>query len=83
MKVSKKSSAEVEKEFAENPARKKGAWTDIYEKVKKSGQSIEVTELSKGQIAGASRKAKEQGLRFRAFYKDGRILILPAEKQTK
>ena len=79
MKVSKKSSAEVEKEFKEKPARKMGEWTVLLQRVKNTGHAIEVTDLTKGQIAGASRRAKEIGVRYRAFYKDGRILILPVE----
>ena len=83
MKVSKKSSAEVEKEFKKNPPHKQGQWTIIMEQVKKTGVAVEVTDLSKGQIAGAARKAKDLGLRIRCVYKDGRVLILPAEPKTK
>ena len=79
MKISKKSAAEVEKEYAENPPRAKGQWNDIVERVKKSGQAVEVTDLTKGQVAAATRKFKEVGLRYRAFYKDGKVLVLPAE----
>jgi len=81
MKISKKSSAEVEKEYKENPPRAKGQWTHVVEMVQKSGQAVEVTDLSKGQVAAASRKFKEVGLRFRAFYKDGTILVLPAKSE--
>ena len=79
MKISKKSAADVEKEFAENPPRAKGQWNEIVERVKKTGAAVEVTDLSKGQVAAAMRKFKEVGLRYRAFYKDGKILVLPAE----
>jgi len=79
MKISKKSAAEVEKEYTESPPRVKGQWTQIVEQVKDTGKSIEITELSKGQVAAAARKFKEEGLRFRAFYNEGRILVLPAE----
>jgi hypothetical protein len=81
MKISKKSAAEVEKEYKENPPRAKGQWNDIVEKVKTTGQAVEVTDLSKGQVAAASRKFKEVGLRFRAFYKDGKVLVLPAKSE--
>jgi len=81
MKISKKSAAEVEKEYRESPPRQKGAWTEIVERVKDTGQAVEVTELSKGQVAAAARKFKEEGLRFRAFYNEGRILVLPPESK--
>jgi hypothetical protein len=79
MKISKKSAAEVEKEYKESPPRQKGQWTEIVERVKDTNSAVEVTELSKGQVAAAARKFKESGLRFRAFYGEGRILVLPPE----
>ena len=79
MKISKKSAAEVEKEYKENPPRKMGQWTEVVETVKKFEQATEITGLSKGQVAAAARKFKECGLRFRAFYGEGRILVLPPE----
>ena len=79
MKISAKSSAQVEKEFKDNPPRKQGQWTTLIKHVKDTGTAIEVTELTKGQIAGAVRRVKEEKLRYRAFYTAGRILILPAE----
>jgi hypothetical protein len=83
MKVSKKTSVEVEKEFAEAPLHQKGKWTALMEDVKKTGKSVEVTELTQGSIAGAARRVKQLGLRCRTFYKEGRILILPADKPAK
>ena len=79
MKISKKSSAEVEKEYKENPSRPKSVWQEVITKVKDSGQAVEVTDLSKGSVAGGARACKEAGLRFRAFYGEGRLLILPAK----
>jgi hypothetical protein len=81
MKISKKSAVDVEKEYKENPPRKKGQWTEIVERVKSTNQAVEVAELSKGQVAAAVRKFKESGLRFRAFYGEGRILVLPPESK--
>ena len=80
MKISKKGSAEVEKEYNENPARPKSVWAAVIERVNKTHEAVEVTDLSKGSVAGGARACKEAGLRFRAFYGEGRLLILPAEK---
>jgi len=81
MKISKKSAVEVEKEYETSPPRPKSVWQDVIAKVKKSGQAVEVTELSKGSVAGGARACKEAGLRFRAFYGEGRLLILPARSE--
>jgi len=81
MKISKKSAVEVEKEYKESPPRPKSVWRDVIARVEESGQAVEVTELSKGQVAGGARAVKEAGLRFRAFYGEGRLLILPAKSE--
>jgi len=81
MKISKKSPEQVEKEFRESPPRPKSVWQDVIEKVKKSNAAVEVTDLSKGSVAGGARACKEAGLRFRAFYSEGRLLVLPAESR--
>ena len=80
MKISKKSAADVEKEYKESPPRPKSVWQDIIRRVKESNAAVEVTDLSKGSVAGGVRACKEAGLRYRAFYGEGRLLILPAEK---
>jgi len=79
MKITKKKSEDVEKEYEENPPRPKSMWAEIIHKVNVSGQAVEVTDLSKGSVAGGARAVKEAGLRFRAFYGEGRLLILPAK----
>jgi len=81
MKISKKSAVEVEKEYETSPPRPKSVWQDVITKVKRTGQAVEVTELSKGSVAGGARACKEAGLRFRAFYGEGRLLILPAKSE--
>jgi len=81
MKISKKSAAEVEKEYRECPPRPKSVWQEVISKVKESNQAVEVTDLSKGSVAGGARACKEAGLRFRAFYGEGRLLILPAKSE--
>ena len=81
MKISKKTSEQVEKEYRENPSRPKSVWASVIERVKSTNQAVEVTELSKGSVAGGARACKEAGLRFRAFYGEGRLLILPAESK--
>jgi hypothetical protein len=81
MKISKKSAVEVEKEYKENPPRPKSMWAEVIEKVKDSDAAVEVTELSKGSVAGGARACKEAGLRFRAFYGEGRLLILPSKSE--
>jgi hypothetical protein len=81
MKISKKSAVEVEKEYKESPPRPKSIWKDVIAKVIDSGQAVEVTDLSKGSVAGGARAVKEAGLRFRAFYGEGRLLILPAKSE--
>jgi len=79
MKITKKKSEDVEKEYEENPPRPKSVWREVIEKVNSSGEAVEVTDLSKGSVAGGARAVKEAGLRFRAFYGEGRLLILPAK----
>jgi len=83
MKVKALTKEEAAEILEKHPTRAKGQWTQIFERVKKTGQPVEVSDLSKGSIAGAARKAKELGLPYRAFYKDGRFLVLPPEKPAK
>jgi 3-dehydroquinate synthase class II len=79
MKVTKKSSAEVEKEYSELPVRKTGQWTEICKKVVESGKAVEVTDITVGQLAALKRTAKTFTVGVKGKDKSTAALIVPVE----
>jgi len=83
MKTQKLTVEAAEEEFAKAPTRQVGRWTVLVAEVKKTGQPVKVTELSRGQCWGLKRAAKDAGLRAKVLDKSTAVLVLPPEKATK
>lgn len=82
MKVSKKSSAEVEAEAAKIPERVKGLWGDLCAEVLKSGKAVEVTDITSGQLAALRRRAAKDNIQVKGADKGTRALVLPPKKKA-
>jgi len=73
MKTSKISKAEAEKEFASKPV--KGQYKVLIEEIKKSQGAVKVEGLTRGQVAALYRTATNEGLKVRANYRDGYVVL--------
>ena len=76
--ISKKAAAE---ELAKK--RVKGQWATIVEQVQKSGEPVKVEEISRGQVAAIYRTASAAGLKLRANYKEGYVILDAPEVAPK
>ena len=76
VKITKKTENEIRDELAKSPIREIGKWAKICEQVKKSGQSIELSEITRGQAWSIKRKAKETGIHAKVT-KEGNVLLFP------
>jgi len=83
MKTTRLSVDAAKEEIAKQPERQKGQWTRLVEEVKKTGQAVKVSELSRGQCWGLKRALKEGGLEGRVVDKSTAVIILPPEKAPK
>ena len=77
MKVTKKKPAEVEAEFDSLPVRKIGQWTEICKKVEESGDAVEITEITVGQLAALKRTSKNFKVQVKGKDKSSAALIVP------
>jgi len=75
MKIKKISLSEAEEEFSKQ--RRRGAWTQLLEQVKSEGSPVKVSDLSRGQIAALCRRAKELGIKYKANYSEGYVILAP------
>ena len=73
MKISKISKAEAEKEFTSKPV--KGQYKQLIEQIKEEGGTVKVEELTRGQVAALYRTATAEGLKVRANYRDGYVVL--------
>lgn len=80
METKKISIEEAEKRFAAAPIRRQGHWKTLCGEVKKTNQPVEVSGVTRGQIWGLKRTAKELGCRVVASDKDTKATILPPAK---
>jgi len=76
VKITKKTDSEIKDELAKSPVREIGKWEKICEQVKKSGQSVELSEITRGQAWSVKRKAKEKGIHAKVT-KEGNVLLFP------
>jgi hypothetical protein len=76
MKMVKRTEEQIKVELAKSPIREIGKWTKICEEVKKSGQAVELTEITRGQAWSIKRKAKETGIHAKVT-KEGNVLLFP------
>ena len=76
MKMVKRTDKEIKDELAKSPIREIGKWNRICEDVKKSGQSVELSEITRGQAWSIKRKAKEAGIHAKVT-KEGNVLLFP------
>ena len=78
--VKKLTAAQAEELLASIPAREVGRWSKIIAEVLKTGTPQQITDLSKGQVAGIVRNARQAGLSARAINKySGVLLTRPAK----
>ena len=77
MKVTKKKPAEVEAEFDNLPTRKIGQWIEISKKVEESGDAVEITEITVGQLAALKRTSKNFKVQVKGKDKSSAALIVP------
>ena len=63
---------------AHKGGRRVSKWNQIVADVKDTGDPVKVSGLTRGQVAAGYRKAKDEGLRVKADYKNGVLLIAPA-----
>lgn len=73
--VKKLSVEQAEKILSETPAREVGRWSKVIAEVKKTGTPAQITDLSKGQVAGIVRNAHQAELSARAINKYTGVLI--------
>lgn len=73
---------EAEKAIADKPSRVVGKWAEVCKTVQDTGAPVEVSEITRGQVAALARKAKDEGLRCATFYKEGRAIVLPAVEES-
>ena len=73
MKTSKITQKDADKEISEK--RAKGLWTKLIEEVKKDKVPIKVEDISRGQVSACYRAASAAGLKVRANYKKGYVII--------
>jgi len=57
--------------------KRREKYEDILNQVKVKGTFMKVSGLTRGQVAALYRKAKEEGLRVRANYKEGYVVLGP------
>jgi hypothetical protein len=66
-----------DEEFESYQSSRKSYWKQVIEHVKTHNKPIKVSDLTRGQVAAGYRAAQEAGLRVKANYKDGFLLIAP------
>jgi len=76
MEIKDLSLEEFEKELSEGRAT---PWKDIIEEVKRTGKPKKIENLTRNQIASGYKIAKAEGLRAKGKYKEGALLIGPAD----
>jgi len=77
MEVEEISMEKFEAELAQTG--RKGAWTEVCHDVKDTGTPRKVSGLSRGQVSALARRAKELGLRYKANYSEGYVVLAPGK----
>jgi len=83
MKTTKLSVEAAKDEISKVPERKAGQWTKICEEVKKTGQPVKVSEITRGQCWALRRTSREAGLESRVVDKGTAVIVMPPEKAPK
>ena len=73
MKISKISKEVAAKEIAEK--QKKGQYQELFKQIKETKEPVKVEELTRGQVAALYRAATVEGLKMRANYKEGYVVL--------
>jgi len=72
---------ETAEELIKNaPTRQPGKWNEVFEAVKKTGDAVKVSDISRGTAWHLKRRAKEQGLVARVIG-GTTVIIMPAKKK--
>lgn len=82
-KIEKMSAVAAETEYRKAPERKVGKWKALLEELKKSGEGVKVTDLSRGSAYSFARSAKEAGFLARTTDKGTTVIVAPKPKETK
>ena len=77
VKITELKPAEAIKEHEKGA--QKGAWKTLIDRVKTEKKSFKVEALTRGQVAALYRSAQNEGLKVKTSYKDGYIILSPAE----
>ena len=80
VKTRKITVAEAERAIKDKPTRQVGKWAEVCKAVADTGLPVEVTDITRGQVAAVARKAKDVGLRCVTWYKEGKCIVMPAEE---
>ncbi len=76
-KIEKITHEAAEEEFAKSVST--GQWKEMLEEMAEDGEPRKVTGLTRGQVAALYRSAKNAGFKVKTSYKEGTIVISPAE----